>query len=89
VIDIRVWQMLNRGGYVSGSPGGVGLGVAHWLQFLAVVRDISARLGATARQVELALFEIHRARQRGALYARPRPQPAVIARPLGPYRRRR
>jgi hypothetical protein len=72
VIDIRVWQMLHRGRYVSGSPGGVGLRVPHWLQFLAVVRDLSAGLGATARRVEMALFEIHRARQRGALYARPR-----------------
>jgi hypothetical protein len=71
VIDIRVWQMLNRGGYVSGNPGGVGLRIPHWLQFLAVVRDLSVRLGATTRQVEMALFEIHRRRQRGTLYAQP------------------
>ena len=72
VIDIRVWQLLHRRGYVSGNRAGVGLGVAQWLQFLAIVRGLSARLGATARQVERALFEIHRGRQRGTLYGRKR-----------------
>lgn len=70
VIDIRVWQLLHRRGYVSGSRTGVGLRVTHWLQFLAMVRRLSARLGVTARQVERALFEIHRRRQRGTLYGR-------------------
>jgi hypothetical protein len=73
VIDIRVWQLLHRRGYVSGKRAGVGLGVAQWLQFLAIVRGLAARLGATARQVERALFEIHRGRQRGTLYGRTRP----------------
>jgi hypothetical protein len=70
VIDIRVWQLLHRGGYVSGSRSGAGLRLTHWLQFLAIVRRLSARLGLTARQVERALFEAHRRGQRGTLYAR-------------------
>ncbi len=70
VIDIRVWQLLHRRGHVSGSRTGVGLRVAHWLQFLAILRRIAARLGCGARQVERALFEVHRRRQRGTLYAR-------------------
>ncbi len=72
VIDIRVWQLLHDRGYVAGNRAGVGLGIAHWVQFLAIVRELAARLGATARQVERALFEIHRRGQRGTLYGRKR-----------------
>jgi hypothetical protein len=68
VIDIRVWQLLHRGGYVSGRGAGVGLALDHWLQFLGVVRSLASRLGVSARQAELALFELHRRRQRGTLY---------------------
>lgn len=69
-IDIRVWQLLHRGGHVTGRRSGVGLGVAHWLQFLAVLRGVSAALGVTAREAERALFDVHRRRQRGTLYGR-------------------
>jgi hypothetical protein len=68
VIDIRVWQLLHRSGYVSGRGTGVGLTVAHWLQFLDVLRGFASRLGVSARRAELALFELHRRRQRGTLY---------------------
>jgi len=70
-IDIRVWQLLRRGGHVTGSPSGAGLGVGHWLQFLAVLRAVAAALGVKARDAERALFDLHRRRQRGTLY-RPR-----------------
>jgi hypothetical protein len=69
VIDIRVWQLLHELGHVSGNRAGRSLTVAHWLQFLSVVRRVSAALEITARQAEKALFDIHRAHQRGTLYA--------------------
>jgi hypothetical protein len=68
VIDIRVWQLLHAAGAVSGSPRGVGLGFAHWRQFLEIVRRLAATLGVSARCVELALFHVHREYQRGRLY---------------------
>ena len=69
-IDIRVWQLLEWAGHVSGNRAGVGLGIPHWLQFLAVLRRISTALGVTARDAERALFDIHRRRQQGTLYGR-------------------
>jgi hypothetical protein len=50
-LDIRVWQLLQRSGFVSGNRTGVGLGIPHWLQFLAVLRWLSTALGVTARDV--------------------------------------
>jgi hypothetical protein len=67
-IDIRVWQLLHRGGHVAGNPAGVGLRVPQWLRFLAVLRELAAALGVTARDAERALFDLHRRRQRGTLY---------------------
>jgi hypothetical protein len=64
-----VWQLLERGGHVAGNPAGVGLRVGHWLQFLALVRDLARTLRVTARAVERSLFDLHRAGQRGTLYA--------------------
>ncbi len=69
-IDIRVWQLLERSGHVSGNRAGVGLRVPQWLQFLAVVRELADALGVTARDAERALFDIHRRRQQGTLYGR-------------------
>jgi hypothetical protein len=91
-IDIRVWQLLQRGGHVAGNPAGVGLRVGHWLQFLALVRDLARALRVTPRAVERSLFDLHRERQRGALYGRtssarrkqasaPRMSPRPSARP--------
>jgi hypothetical protein len=65
VIDIRVWQLLHGLGVVSTAPRGVGFGPAHWLQFLATIRAVAARLRVSARAVELTLFNVHRDRQRG------------------------
>ncbi len=67
-IDIRVWQLLEKGGYVSGNPAGVGLRIGQWLQFLALVRDLARALRVSARAVERSLFDLHRERQRGTLY---------------------
>jgi hypothetical protein len=68
VIDIRVWQLLHRAGAVRGNAAGVGLTAAHWHEFLAIVRGLGRTLRLTPRQVELALFEAHRAAQEGRLY---------------------
>jgi hypothetical protein len=70
VIDLRVWQLLYRLGSVTGNARGVGLKVDHWLEFLAVVRRVSAALRVTPRRAERTLFGIHRARQRGTLYGK-------------------
>jgi len=74
VIDIRVWQLLHRAGAVRANARGAGFTVGQWREFLLVVRGLAARLGATPRAVERALFEVHRAHQHGTLYP-PRPQP--------------
>jgi hypothetical protein len=68
VLDIRVWQLLHGLGVVTRSPRGVGFGLAQWQQFLATIRFVAARLGVTARAVELTLFNVHRDRQQGLLY---------------------
>ena len=68
VIDIRVWQLLHALGAVEGNAAGVHLRPDHWLQFLRVLRDVSARTGLAARTVERALFAAHRAYQEGLLY---------------------
>jgi len=68
VIDIRVWQLLHDHGAVTGNPGGTGLSRSHWRQFLSILRPLSSRLKVTVREVELALFNLHRARQKGRLY---------------------
>ncbi len=73
VIDIRVWQLLNRHGEVRANRAGVGLSVKNWLEFLAVLRRLSAKLDLPARDVERALFDIHKARQAGTLYQTRRP----------------
>ena len=76
VIDIRVWQLLHALGAVEGNPGGTGLTGDHWLQFLRVLRELSARLDIPARAAERALFAAHRAHQEGLLYG-----PSNVARP--------
>ncbi|MGE5179258.1 MAG: hypothetical protein ACM3PF_09220 [Bacteroidota bacterium] len=68
VIDIRVWQLLHALGAVEGNAAGVGLRPDHWLQFLRVLRDVSAHTGLAARTVERSLFAAHRAYQEGLLY---------------------
>lgn len=68
VIDIRVWQMLHARGVVDRNAAGVGLSRANWTQFLAVIRHFAGKLRVKARDVERALFDAHRARQKGRLY---------------------
>ena len=68
VIDIRVWQLLHALGAVEGNAAGIGLRPDHWLQFLRVLRDVSAQTGLAARTVERSLFAAHRAHQEGLLY---------------------
>jgi hypothetical protein len=68
VIDIRVWQLLHRLRLVDGARGGTGLGIQHWEQFLAVIRRYAEVLEATPREIELALFHVHREYQDGRLY---------------------
>jgi hypothetical protein len=68
VIDIRAWQLLHAVGAVTGNEKGVSFTLGHWLQFLGILRQLASRLGVTAREVELTLFNVHRARQEGTLY---------------------
>jgi hypothetical protein len=68
VLDIRAWQLLFESGCVSRNPSGVGFGVAHWLEYLGVLRALAAALRVSVRRVELTLYEVHRARQEGRLY---------------------
>jgi hypothetical protein len=68
VIDIRVWQLLYAVRAVSGNRKGTGFSLENWLQFLAIIRGLSSRLGVSARTVELTLFDVHKANQRHRLY---------------------
>jgi hypothetical protein len=70
VLDIRAWRLLFESGCVSRNPSGVGFGVAHWLEYLGVLRALAAALGVSVRRVELTLYDLHRARQEGRLYRR-------------------
>ena len=70
VIDIRVWQLLHARGAVTRNAEGVGLTARNWAQFLAVIRHFAKKLRVKARDVERALFDAHRARQKGRLYKR-------------------
>ena len=70
VIDIRVWKLLYAARVVSTNRDGVGFVTGNWLQFLGIVRALAAKLRVGVRTVELTLFEMHRARQRGRLYRR-------------------
>ncbi len=80
VLDIRVWQLLHAIGAVRARPGGRGFGVAHWLEFLTVIRAEARARGLTARTVEWMLFGYHQTVQRGRLYEpAPRPRKRVKA----------
>ena len=68
VIDIRVWRLLHSVGAVTGNREGRNLTPAQWLEFLSILRPLSSRLGVTVREVELALFNVQKARQKGRLY---------------------
>jgi hypothetical protein len=68
VIDIRVWQLLENMGMVSGNKAGVGFTFAHWDRFLTVIRDLAAHFRVPARDIERSLFYIHARFQEGTLY---------------------
>jgi hypothetical protein len=68
VIDIRVWAFLHRLGTVSKNRSGVGFTFGNWYQFLMIVRYFADKFGCNARDVERALFEAHKAFQKGRLY---------------------
>ena len=70
VLDIRVWQLLHALGAVSEHPGGRGFDAADWVRFLACLRRLAPRLGASVRIVEFTLFHCHRRFQVGRLYDR-------------------
>src|SRR5262249_38078716 len=70
VLDIRAWQLLFESGCVRTKPSGVGFGVAHWLEYLGVLRALSAALGVSVRRVALTLLDLHRAPQGGRLHRR-------------------
>jgi len=68
VIDIRAWQLLHRSKVVEGAQSGTGLSVANWEAFLDAIRALATTLRATPRDVERALFYVHREYQDGRLY---------------------
>jgi hypothetical protein len=59
VIDVRAWQVLYRYGMVHTNPAGRGFSIEEWLVYLAVVRDLAAQFGVTARVVEHSLYLYH------------------------------
>ncbi|MGQ0548134.1 MAG: hypothetical protein ACT4PY_00475 [Armatimonadota bacterium] len=69
VIDIRVWQLLYAIGAVTKKPAGVGFSFDNWMQFLRILRYFARRFNVKARDIERALFCVHRKYQKGRLYA--------------------
>lgn len=69
VIDIRVWQLLHAVGAVAENRKGTNFSLENWLQFLSIIRRLSAKLNVSARAVERTLFEVHKANQENRLYA--------------------
>ena len=68
VLDIRVWQLLYALGAVRSRPDGRGFRLAHWLEFLALLRTHARALGVSTRAVEWTLFGYHQTMQTGRLY---------------------
>jgi len=71
VLDIRVWQLLHTVGAVEVNRGGTGFTFEHWSRFLALIRQLAAEHGVTARTVERTLFALHEKYQEGLLYRVP------------------
>ena len=61
-------QLLHAHGVVTRNAFGVGLSAGNWRQFLTVIRHFARKLRVKARDVERALFDAHRVRQKGRLY---------------------
>jgi hypothetical protein len=88
VLDIRVWQLLHTIGAVRSRPDGRGFGLAHWLEFLALIRTQARALGLTARAVEWMLFGYHQTVQTGRLYERVAGRRKRTNAPTAPPRKR-
>ncbi|HKG22281.1 MAG TPA: hypothetical protein VKC34_10300 [Blastocatellia bacterium] len=69
VIDIRVWQLLYDHQVVASRPSGTGFSFDNWLEYLQAVRFWARKFKATARAVEVVLFDYHKQKQEGRLYA--------------------
>jgi hypothetical protein len=70
VLDIRAWQFLFATRSVTTNARGQGFTLEQWEQYLSALRHHAHRLRVTARTIEYTLFQAHRTRQRGTLYAR-------------------
>jgi hypothetical protein len=57
-------------GIVTSNKNGVGFTYAHWHRFLKIIRHSAKRYGVKARDVERALFKVHREHQKGTLYGK-------------------
>jgi len=75
VIDIRGWQLLHAMKAVEANERGVNLTPGQWVEFLEIVRSYARQLGATARDVQRALFQAHIEFQIGNLYEDGRSEP--------------
>ncbi|HVF92376.1 MAG TPA: hypothetical protein VNH22_20085 [Blastocatellia bacterium] len=69
VIDIRVWQLLYDHEVVANRPSGTGFSIDDWLEYLQALRFWARKFKATARAVEIVLFDYHKEKQEGRLYA--------------------
>lgn len=70
VIDIRAWQVLHQTGAVASNRSGVGFTLAQWLDYLRIIRELSAELDTTPRAIDLALYRASKDQQQGVLYRR-------------------
>jgi hypothetical protein len=71
VLDIRAWQLLFAVRSVDANRRGQGFTIAQWEAYMSALRHHARRLGVSARAIEYTLFEAHRRRQEGTLYAAP------------------
>jgi len=68
VIDIRIWRVLYRHGYVDKKPHGTNLKSAEWLACLEVLRMLARKFKKPVRDIERVIFDYHKEIQRGRLY---------------------
>jgi hypothetical protein len=88
VLDIRAWQLLFATRSVAANRRGQGFTIAQWEEYLSALRHHARRLGVNARAIEFTLFEAHRRRQQGTLYATPAGTPRTATRLRGGGRSR-
>ena len=56
VIDIRVWQLLNKMKSVARNPDGIGFNFNNWYQYLMILRYFSKIYEVNVRDIERTLF---------------------------------